>query len=840
MPEIATTQVMQFHSDAVDDGDLQITKLEGEESLNKPYEFRLELASTKTDIDHAEVLKKAAWIGIKQGIQLAGQDTRAATTLKIHGVIQSFEQVGKELELVRYRAVLVPKLQRLGLQHQSRIFQNKKIPDIIKTICDEHGVEVDMGKLGSYDEREYVVQYEESDLDFIHRWMEHEGIFYYFVQSEDFEKVVFADAPEGYGSMQGNSTFSYKPAPEEDSRVEAGDSEEAAEDWFKEEVITSISARTNQLPKKVVLKDYNWQDPDTDLKCESEIHKEGVGVVYKYNNHYQTKEQGKKLADIRAQEINCRETMFHGTSDCRGYRAGMVFSMEDHYRGSMNTNYLLVEVKHRATQAVALGTASGGGASYSNSYKAILKEKTFRPEFKTKWPQIKGVMHAKVDGGDAGTPYAQIDDKGRYKIKMPIDIGDSKDGSASKYIRKAEPYAGPNQGMHFPLLKNSEVILTHVDGDPDRPVVAAAMFNANNGSVVSQANSTQNVIATPGGTKFIMDDTVDSQFAYLHTKDEKVLMKLDAKSGDENVNIKTTDKNEIKLHSGDENLFIKSAKENTYLRLGKAASEAGQTEGSVTVTGGDDGFFLTTDAKWNQYVKKDANIIIKGKENKQVGDASEWTIKGTSACYNHGDWFKLNFALTYGIEIGFTADFKLSGGIAIAVGASFAIKGGVSVAFEASAALKVSKSKEKNYVFDGLTNVAKKDREDSAEKNFTLSTKQNMTIKAKQKVVIQGNAAFPPADPSLAARMAAWAAGAMASVKGKSASSPPPPPPPPVPGPPPLPRSKIEVEGQKILLLFNTTTMIRLDSSGIKLKCGASELVIGPSGITAKPMVTGG
>ena len=91
-----------------------------------------------------------------------------------------------------------------------------------------------------------------------------------------------------------------------------------------------------------------------------------------------------------------------------------------------------------------------------------------------------------------------------------------------------------------------------------------------------------------------------------------------------------------------------------------------------------------------------------------------------------------------------------------------------------------------------------------------------------------------------AARMAAWAAGAMASVKGKSASSPPPPPPPPVPGPPPLPRSKIEVEGQKILLLFNTTTMIRLDSSGIKLKCGASELVIGPSGITAKPMVTGG
>ena len=149
MAEIAITQVMQFHSDAVEDGDLQITKLEGEEAINKPYEFRLELASTKPDIEHADLLKKPAWIGIKQGIQLAGQDKRAATTLKIHGAIQSFEQVGKELELVKYRAVLVPKLQRLSLQHQSRIFQNQKIPDIIKTICDEHSVEVDMSKLGS-------------------------------------------------------------------------------------------------------------------------------------------------------------------------------------------------------------------------------------------------------------------------------------------------------------------------------------------------------------------------------------------------------------------------------------------------------------------------------------------------------------------------------------------------------------------------------------------------------------------------------------------------------------------------------------------------------------------
>ncbi|MCB9893604.1 MAG: type VI secretion system tip protein VgrG [Planctomycetes bacterium] len=686
MADIATTQVMQFHSDAVDDGDLQITKLEGEEGMNRPYEFHLELASTKTDIDHAEVLKKGAWIGIKQGIQLAGQNTRAATTLKIHGVVQSFEQVGKELELVKYRAVIVPKLQRLALQHQSRIFQNKKIPDIIKAICDEHSVEADFSKLGSYDEREYVVQYEETDLDFIHRWMEHEGIFYYFVQSEDFEKVVFADAPEGYGSMQGNSTFSYKPSPDEESRVEAGDTEDAAEDWFKEEVITSISAKTNQLPKKVILKDYNWQDPDTDLKSESEIHKDGVGIVYKYNNHYQTKEQGKKLADIRAQEINCRETVFKGTSDCRGYRAGMVFSMEDHFRNSMNTNFLLVEVKHRATQAVALGTASGGGASYSNTYTAILKDKTFRPEFKTKWPQIKGVMHAKVDGGDAGTPYAQLDDKGRYKIKMPIDLGTSQDGSASKYIRKSEPYAGPNQGMHFPLLKNSEVILTHVDGDPDRPVVAGAMFNSNNGSVVSQANSTQNVIATPGANKIILDDTVGSQFIHIQTIDDKNKIYMDGTDGSEKITIQNP-KNKLEL-DGDDRITIKCDEQDSLIRLGKSGGGS-SASGKVTDT---DGIWMGTKKDLNQLVGGDLNVEVTGKENKHIAGASSWTNNDTSAEYKYGDWFSFKASASVATSIGISAAAQIGAEVKVAYAASASVTRGDGFAATWGKTYKLDKS----------------------------------------------------------------------------------------------------------------------------------------------------
>jgi len=837
MPEIATSQVMQFHSDAVNDGDLMVTALRGDEAINRPYEFRLELASSKADIDFANVIKSPAWIGIKQGVQLAGSNERAATTLKIHGVIASFEQVGKELELVKYRAVLVPKLKRLALAHQSRVFQEKSVPEIIKDICGEYDIEIDDSKLGSHEAREYVVQYEESDLDFIHRWMEHEGIYYYFEQGDEAEKLVLADSPEGYGSMQGNATLHYRPQNAADSRAEAGDSEDAGDDWFKEEVVTSIAARTSQLPKKVVLNDYNWQDPKLNLECEHEVHSDGVGVVYRYNSHYHTKEQGDRLAEIRAQEIQCREHIFNGRSDCRGFRAGMVFKLDEHYRGSMNAEYLLTEVHHHATQAVALGSAASG-ATYENTFLAIPKSKTFRPLFTTKWPQIKGVMHARVDGSDAGTPYAQLDDLGRYKVRMPIDRGGGGGaGNASKYVRKSEPYAGPNQGMHFPLLKDSEVILTHIDGDPDRPVISGAMFNKDNGSVVSQNNPTQNVIATPGKNQILLDDTIDAQKIQLNTKDEDTLMCMDDTAGDENIKIKTTDKNEIKMHSGDENLKIQSSNANTYMRLGNKGGEAEQTSGDVTVTGGKPGFYVTTDEDWNQHIGKNANVIIKGEEKKQVGEASEWTIKGPTALYNHGDWFKLNFALTYGIEIGFTADFKMAGGIGISVGAAMNFKLSAAMNFESGKKIEITGGGVKAYDLKHRKFVLKEDSDNSCNGLYSVAAKKGVKITSNDKILIQ--AALPPAPPppaGIAAAMKAWASGVVAGGKQALGKAPPAPPSPPPPPPPP-PKPYLELKDGRIMLCLNPGVSIKMETSGITLKCGSSELKVGSAGITAKPMV---
>lgn len=841
MPDIASSQVMKFVSKAVAEDKLFVTRLDGVEQMNKPYEFVLELASKDKELDLAKLLEERAYIAIKQGVQVKGDTKRSSTTLKIHGWLSSIEQVGKELEWVKYRAVLVPGLWKAGLTRNSAVFQDKKIIDIIKEILtkDAYGykLSVDTGKVVDKGaSREYVAQYEESDLDFINRWCEHEGIFYYFEQGDDEEKLVFANKREGYGSLPGENTFRYKPANEGTGGKEAGDSENSTEDWFKEEVVTEFACRQSMMPKEVMLKDYNWKNPGANMVCTAQVNSKGHGTVYEYNNHYEDANAGNKLAAIRAEALACREQLFTGSSEGRGFRAGYVIKLSEHYRNSFNIEYLLTRVEHHATQGLDLGTGGASGATYANTFVATIESKTFRPERVTKWPQIKGVMHAMVDGGDSATPYAQIDDKGRYKVRLGFDRGSAQDGQASKYLRKQEAYAGPNQGMHFPLLRGSEVLVTHVDGNPDRPVISGAMFNNSHGSVVSNAQPTLNRIATPGGTQIVMDDTQNATQVQINTKDDKTKFKMDATKDSEKVTLETP-KNKVTLDgkSGEDRIVIQTDNSATKIRLGKSADEADHDECKHA-----DGLRMETDGEFNHYVKGDYNLRVDGAENKKIAGNSEWTWTQQCAEYKHGEWFSFKGGLTYGISIGFTADFRISGGIAISGGADFSIKAGLSVGFEAAMSMKVKKEKAIEFCLDGRKLIVKKDVDTGCDGKYTLKSKGDVAINSQGAIKIQAGVVPPPPDPSMAARMQAWAAGAVASIKARAKGTPQPTPPAPVPAPPAPPTPNIEITSSSIKLEVNPTTSIELGAAGITMKSGAGEFKITAAMITAKPMVTGG
>src|SRR6185295_8582992 len=145
----------------------------------------------------------------------------------------------------------------------------------------------------------------------------------------------------------------------------------------------------------------------------------------------------------------------------------------------------------------------------------------FRPARLVPWPRVAGFMHAAVDAGGDGK-YAEVDDGGRYKVKMPIDRSDRKDGKASRFIRMAQSYGGSDMGFHSPLHKKTEVILGHADGDPDRPVILSSVPNPENPSVIVAKNQTQCDWKSGGNNEIRFEDLEGSEQIFIHAQKDRL------------------------------------------------------------------------------------------------------------------------------------------------------------------------------------------------------------------------------------------------------------------------------------------------------------------------------
>lgn len=511
-------QPLRFQSAAYPENTFFLSRLEGTDRLSGLYRYELNLLSKDANVDFGKMLKSRATVELDRGVR-RGDTVLHLPPVRIHGRLESFEATGRTQDSMSYRAVLVPRVSKLALTWRSRVFLGKTVEQMAaETLTDaefsSRDYEFRLG--GKHGSREYVVQYEESDWDFLSRWLEHEGIFYFFEQGETGEKIVFADGIDKYASL-GDDPFPFRPDLEGDT------------DWYRVESVFHLGYRQEAIPQKVILKDYNWRQPSVDLTVSADVDPAGEGTVFEYNNHYKTKEEGTALAKIRAEEIRSREKTFTGAAGCRAFRAGATWKLSDHFRRDFEIRYLLTEVTHRASLSVPLEGAAR--AEYANEFRAIPADRAFRPRRATPWPSIKGAMHAKIDAAGSGE-YAEVDEHGQYKVRLPIDLSNPADGKASRYVRMAQPYAGSDHGMHFPLHKGTEVLLTHIDGDPDRPVISGAVPNAETASIIHQGNHTKSGFKTSGGNEVAIEDSDGHQRIHLRAGTGKSAIYVGAGSGD--------------------------------------------------------------------------------------------------------------------------------------------------------------------------------------------------------------------------------------------------------------------------------------------------------------------
>ena len=501
---LLTSMKYSFQSQAYPEDTFTVIDFHGTEGLSGYYWFEINLVTQNQDIDMGEVLEHTAVFTIH----------REGGNVPFHGILAKMEVRQAYRDYVFYKAVLAPRFWWLTLTHHNQVFLNQSVPDIIKAVLEDGGLTAQDYELrleNDYSTWEYLCQYRESHFDFVSRWMEREGMYYFFEQTDAAEKLVITDTKLAHTAMPLGQSIIYS----QPSGLETG---------HLDEVVQFLVCSQTTMPQRVLVKDYNYQTPNLDLSGQADVSpKHGRGEFYYYGDHFRTPAEGTQLATIRAESILCGKQIFSGVSRIPYLRPGYTFDMTDHFKDGFNQSYLTISLEHRGSQAgylveglVQAANPKGTRPFYSNNFKAIPAKTQFRAEIVTPKPRFYGTMTARIDASGSGQ-YAELDAQGRYKAILPFDLSGRSGGQASAWIRMMQPYGGSAHGMHFPLHKGTEVLLTFMDGDPDRPVIAGAVPNPENPSLLSSNNAANCAMQSSSGNQLIMGDQQGQEFMGLYS-----------------------------------------------------------------------------------------------------------------------------------------------------------------------------------------------------------------------------------------------------------------------------------------------------------------------------------
>jgi type VI secretion system secreted protein VgrG len=429
------------------------------ESLSTLFTGTLQLASTDPAIAPDEVLEQPVDLAVWE----AGAPVRRYT-----GVVNEFARLDSGHRRTRYELIIQPPLWRLGLMHNSRIFQTRTTDAIVRTLLEERGIVDSVFDLKRPpEEREYCVQHRESDLAFIERLAAEEGWHYRYnhgdVAGDEPPGLIIADhhgdapvlEPATYNALAGGST--------------------------RQSAVLSFKYQERVRASSAVLKDYTFRNPAYALMHEhnaaSHHHREDY-QHYDYPGRYKADASGKPFTEARLDSLRNDANTAAGTSNRADFVPGARLPLEGHDNQSFNREWLITGVVHEGEQPQAMEEEGGSGATtYHNTFQAIPADKTWRPELPSR-PVMDGPQMAIVTG-PAGEEI-HCDEHGRVKVRFPWDRYSKNDENSSAWLRVSQGWAGGQYGfMALPRIGH-EVIVSFLDGDPDQPIITGRTYHATN------------------------------------------------------------------------------------------------------------------------------------------------------------------------------------------------------------------------------------------------------------------------------------------------------------------------------------------------------------------------
>ncbi len=515
----------------------RVVKFGGTECISQLFHYEIYVGCDDDNVSPDDIIGRPAVLTIARG----------ADTRYVSGMVSRFWWIGESGSYTAYYVELVPAVWLLTQRNNCRIFQDQPVPAIVEAVLKDAKIPSDMYDLSrvqnKHNARPYCVQYNESDFAFISRLMEEEGIYYYFTHHFENRQRQWKHV-----LVLGNDPSSHPPISRREKQEDPSvvTYREPSGQVPDEECVFEYRSGNQIRPEAVVLRDFNYLHPSHELSSRAPVNKTSRLECYTYPGGFQEDENGKKLSQTRLEETRSQYELGSGRSNCCHFCPGLYFKLEEHPRKAANQQYLLLSIIQAGLQREvetdenlegfdklinqilahvplpAIGPFSPQqiysnlkkifdeifGADetfvYSNQFTCIPLSTTFRPPRVTPKPMIHGPQTATVV--TPGDEKSHMDDLGRVRVKFHWDREDKEDFNRTCDIRVAYSYAGSDHGIQFPPLAGDEVVVSFLEGDPDKPLITGAVYNGLNNPPLKPKDMPANVVVTPYQHRLLFSD----------------------------------------------------------------------------------------------------------------------------------------------------------------------------------------------------------------------------------------------------------------------------------------------------------------------------------------------
>ena len=434
---------------------LKFKALSGQEQLSRLFEFRLEMLGVSPDISVDSLLGQNVTVEV---------ETQQLGQRYLNGEVTRFALIGRDGRYYRYEAIVRPWVWYMTRASDCKIFQQMDVPSILSEVFGKYPYVVEKRLAGAYRTWDYCVQYQETDLNFVSRLMEHEGIYYFFEHGMGQLKLVLADSP---GAHQPLPEYAEIPYISPDAATFAD--EEHVQSWI-------VSKEVD--PGGFVTDDFDFRKPRAKLQqwnLHAFEHPNAEYRIYDYPGGYTEISEGEFYTKVRLEELQTPHEVLEGQSDARGIAPGYLFNLYRCPRADQNREYLIVGVEYLWREN-PYATAGDGGTRFQFTLNCQDSSVPFRPLRATPKPLTNGPQTAIVVGPKDDEIYT--DKYGRVKVQFHWDRYGEANENSSCWIRVSSSWAGSNWGQISLPRIGQEVIVDFINGDPDYPIIIGRVYNA--------------------------------------------------------------------------------------------------------------------------------------------------------------------------------------------------------------------------------------------------------------------------------------------------------------------------------------------------------------------------